>query len=68
VAELAARIQESGRPDHLRRFPLEFAQVPGLGPAETAGLARWGIRTAADVAPSGSWPSRTSTSTSSAAS
>jgi len=50
-AELAARIQESGRPDHLRRFPLELAQVPGLGPAETAGLARWGIRTAADVAP-----------------
>jgi DNA-binding helix-hairpin-helix protein with protein kinase domain len=50
-AEIAARFRERRLPDHLRTFSLEFARVPGLGPAEVARLAREGITTAADVAP-----------------
>ena len=38
-------------PDHLRTFALEFARIPGLGPAEVARLAGRGITTAADIAP-----------------
>jgi DNA-binding helix-hairpin-helix protein with protein kinase domain len=50
-AELAARFREWRLPEHLRTFALELARVPGLGPAEVAGLAGEGIRTAADIAP-----------------
>jgi DNA-binding helix-hairpin-helix protein with protein kinase domain len=50
-AELAARFRETHLPVHLRTFPLEFARIPGLGPAEVARLAGRGITTAADIAP-----------------
>ncbi len=50
-AELAARFREARLPDHLRTFALEFARIPGLGPAEVARLAGRGITTAADIAP-----------------
>ncbi len=50
-AVLAARFRDWRLPDHLRRFELEFARIPGLGPAEVAGLAGEGITTAADIAP-----------------
>jgi DNA-binding helix-hairpin-helix protein with protein kinase domain len=50
-AELAARFREAHLPDHLRTFALEFARIPGLGPAEIARLAGRGITTAADLAP-----------------
>jgi DNA-binding helix-hairpin-helix protein with protein kinase domain len=49
--ELAARFREARLPDHLRTFDLEFARIPGLGPAEVARLAGRGITTAADLAP-----------------
>ena len=49
--ELAARFREARLPDHLRTFDLEFARIPGLGPAEIARLAGRGITTAADIAP-----------------
>ena len=49
--ELAARFREARLPDHLRTFDLEFARIPGLGPAEVARLAGRGITTAADIAP-----------------
>jgi DNA-binding helix-hairpin-helix protein with protein kinase domain len=50
-AELAARCREARLPDHLRTFPLEFARIPGLGPAEVARLAGRDITTARDIAP-----------------
>ena len=50
-AELAARWREARLPDHLGTFALEFARIPGLGPAEIARLAGRGITTAADIAP-----------------
>ncbi len=50
-ADLEARFRDKRLQDHLRTFPLEFARVPGLGPAELARLADQGIRTAADVKP-----------------
>ena len=50
-ADLAARFREARLPDHLRSFALEFARIPGLGPAEIARLAGRGITTAADIAP-----------------
>jgi DNA-binding helix-hairpin-helix protein with protein kinase domain len=49
--ELANRFREMRLPDHLRTFPLEFARIPGLGPAELAHLATRGVTTAADVTP-----------------
>ena len=49
--ELTARFREARLPDHLRTFALEFARIPGLGPAEIARLAGRGITTAADIAP-----------------
>jgi DNA-binding helix-hairpin-helix protein with protein kinase domain len=49
--ELAARFREARLPGHLRAFALEFARIPGLGPAEIARLADRGITTAADIAP-----------------
>lgn len=49
--ELAARFREARLPDHLRTFALEFARIPGLGPAEIARLAGRSIATAADIAP-----------------
>ena len=48
---LSARFREARLPDHLRTFDLEFARIPGLGPAEVARLAGRGITTAADLAP-----------------
>jgi DNA-binding helix-hairpin-helix protein with protein kinase domain len=50
-AELGERFREKRLPDHLRTFPLEFARIPGLGPAEVGRLADRGIETAADIAP-----------------
>jgi DNA-binding helix-hairpin-helix protein with protein kinase domain len=50
-AELVERFREKRLPDHLRTFPLEFARIPGLGPAEVGRLADRGITTAADIAP-----------------
>jgi DNA-binding helix-hairpin-helix protein with protein kinase domain len=50
-ADLVARFREKRLPDHLRTFALEFARVPGLGPAEVGRLADRGITTAADIAP-----------------
>jgi DNA-binding helix-hairpin-helix protein with protein kinase domain len=50
-AELTARFREWRLPDHLRTFALELARIPGLGPAEVAGLAGEGITTAVDIAP-----------------
>ena len=50
-ADLAARFRDTRLPDHLRTFALEFARIPGLGPAEMARLAGRGITTAADIAP-----------------
>ena len=49
--ELAARFRETRLPAHLQTFPLEFARVPGLGPAEIARLAAHRVTTAADIAP-----------------
>jgi DNA-binding helix-hairpin-helix protein with protein kinase domain len=49
--ELAARFRETHLPAHLRTFALEFARIPGLGPAELARLAARGITTAADITP-----------------
>jgi DNA-binding helix-hairpin-helix protein with protein kinase domain len=50
-AELAERFRETRLPDHLRTFALEFARIPGLGPAEIARLTGRGIATAADITP-----------------
>jgi DNA-binding helix-hairpin-helix protein with protein kinase domain len=50
-AEITARFHDWRLPDHLRTFALELARIPRLGPAEVAGLAGEGIRTAADIAP-----------------
>ncbi len=50
-ADLEARFREARLPEHLRTFALEFARIPGLGPAELGRLADRGITTAADVAP-----------------
>jgi DNA-binding helix-hairpin-helix protein with protein kinase domain len=50
-ADLVARFRDRRLPDHLRTFALEFARVPGLGPAELGRLADRGITTAADIAP-----------------
>ena len=47
--ELAERYREAALPEYLRSFALEFARIPGLGPAEVARLAGRGIATAADV-------------------
>ena len=49
--ELADRHRETALPHHLRTFALEFARIPGLGPAEVARLADRGIATADDVSP-----------------
>jgi DNA-binding helix-hairpin-helix protein with protein kinase domain len=48
-ADLVERFREKRLPDHLRTFTLEFARIPGLGPAELARLADRGIKTAADI-------------------
>jgi DNA-binding helix-hairpin-helix protein with protein kinase domain len=48
---LADRFHETALPHHLRTFALEFARIPGLGPAELARLAARGITTAADISP-----------------
>lgn len=50
-AELRERCHEPLLQEHLRGFVLEHARLPGLGPAELAGLASSGITTAADVTP-----------------
>ena len=50
-ADLVERFREMRLPDHLRTFALEFARVPGLGPAELGRLADRGIKTAADISP-----------------
>jgi len=50
-ADLVAQFRDKRLPDHLRTFALEFARVPGLGPAELGRLADRGIATAADIAP-----------------
>ena len=50
-AELVERFRETRLPPHLRTFALEFARIPGLGPAELARLAARGITTAADITP-----------------
>jgi DNA-binding helix-hairpin-helix protein with protein kinase domain len=49
--ELVAQFRDKRLPDHLQSFALEFARIPGLGPAEIGRLADRGIRTAADIAP-----------------
>jgi DNA-binding helix-hairpin-helix protein with protein kinase domain len=49
--DLEARYRDRRLPDHLRTFALEFARIPGLGPAELGRLADRGITTAADIAP-----------------
>jgi DNA-binding helix-hairpin-helix protein with protein kinase domain len=49
--ELAGRFREARLPSHLRTFALEFARIPGLGPAEIAHLAARGVTTAADITP-----------------
>jgi DNA-binding helix-hairpin-helix protein with protein kinase domain len=49
--ELAGRFRDTRLPAHLRTFALEFARIPGLGPAEVARLAARGVTTAADVTP-----------------
>jgi DNA-binding helix-hairpin-helix protein with protein kinase domain len=50
-AELVERFRETRLPPHLKTFALEFARIPGLGPAELARLAARGITTAADITP-----------------
>jgi DNA-binding helix-hairpin-helix protein with protein kinase domain len=50
-ADLEAGFRDKRLPDHLRTFALEFARIPGLGPAELGRLADRGITTAADVDP-----------------
>lgn len=49
--ELEGRYREKRLPPYLAGFELEFARIPGLGPAELARLASRGIKTAADVSP-----------------
>lgn len=49
--ELAARFREKRLGLHLQAFALEFARIPGLGPAEIARLASRGVKTAADITP-----------------
>lgn len=49
--ELAARFRDKRLQPHLQTFALEFARIPGLGPAEIARLASRGVRTAADLTP-----------------
>ena len=49
--ELTSRHQDDRLPPFLSTFALEFARIPGLGPAELDRLASRGIRTAADVSP-----------------
>jgi DNA-binding helix-hairpin-helix protein with protein kinase domain len=49
--DLAWRWRETRLPSHLRTFPLEFARIPGLGPAEIAHLAARGVTTAGDITP-----------------
>jgi DNA-binding helix-hairpin-helix protein with protein kinase domain len=50
-AELTERFRQTQLPPHLRTFALEFARIPGLGPAELAHLASRGVTTAADITP-----------------
>ena len=49
--ELARRFREKKLRPFLQTFPLEFARIPGLGPAELGRLASRGITTAADISP-----------------
>ncbi len=49
--ELASPFRDLRLAPHLRTFTLEFARIPGLGPAELARLAARGVTTAADVTP-----------------
>jgi DNA-binding helix-hairpin-helix protein with protein kinase domain len=49
--EVANRHREQKLRPFLESFSLEFARIPGLGPAELGRLTSRGIRTAADVSP-----------------
>ena len=49
--DLEAQFRDTRLPDHLRTFALEFARIPGLGPAELGRLADRGITTAAEIDP-----------------
>jgi DNA-binding helix-hairpin-helix protein with protein kinase domain len=49
--EVASRHREKKLRPFLQSFALEFARIPGLGPAELARLASRGIVTAADISP-----------------
>jgi DNA-binding helix-hairpin-helix protein with protein kinase domain len=49
--ELTSRHRDERLRPFLGTFALEFARIPGLGPAELGRLASRGIRTAADVSP-----------------
>jgi DNA-binding helix-hairpin-helix protein with protein kinase domain len=49
--EVTERYRDKRLAPYLSTFPLEFARLPGLGPAELDRLASRGIKTAADVTP-----------------
>jgi DNA-binding helix-hairpin-helix protein with protein kinase domain len=49
--EVTSKHREQKLRPFLQSFPLEFARIPGLGPAELGRLASRGITTAADVTP-----------------
>jgi DNA-binding helix-hairpin-helix protein with protein kinase domain len=49
--EVTSRYREQRLKPYLESFALEFARIPGLGPAELARLEARGIRTAAGVTP-----------------
>jgi DNA-binding helix-hairpin-helix protein with protein kinase domain len=49
--EVTSRYRDLKLRPFLQSFALEFARIPGLGPAELARLASRGIATAADITP-----------------
>ena len=49
--EVTSRHREKKLRPFLQSFALEFARIPGLGPAELGRLASRGITTAADITP-----------------